>query len=424
VAAGLVAPRLRATARDELLQLQFTTGAASIFDGIDRVMPGETLILADGAVIRRHRLTALPDGGPVAIDNAVATLDAALADSVARHLRSDVPYGLFLSGGLDSAAVLALMARFSTQPVRAFTAAFDVPGAADEREAASRVAAAVGARHDTLLITEGMVWRDLPKIVAAMDDPAADYAIIPSWFLAREARREVKVVLSGEGGDELLAGYGRHRAALRLWWLGGKAMRARGAFDRLDVLRERPAGWRDGLAAAEAAVATPGRTRLMQAQALDVADWLPHDLLLKLDRCLMAHGVEGRTPFVDTAVAAALFRLPDAAKLDGRLGKRVLREWLATHLPAAEPYRRKQGFTVPIGAWIALQGERLGKLVAAQPGVAEVARPERVVALFRTADQRGHGPAAWTLLFYALWHQRHMLGRPVDGDVFEALAAR
>jgi len=424
VAAGLVAPGLRATARDELLQLQFTTGAASIFEGIDRVMPGETLILADGAVIRRHRLPALPEGGPVAGDNAVATLDAALADSVSRHLRSDVPYGLFLSGGIDSAAVLALMARFSTQPVRAFTAAFDVPGAADERDAASRVAAAVGARHDTLLITEAMVWRDLPKIVAAMDDPAADYAIIPSWFLARAARREVKVVLSGEGGDELLAGYGRHRAALRPWWLGGKAMRSRGAFDRLNVLRERPAGWRDGLAASEAAVATPGRTRLMQAQALDVADWLPHDLLLKLDRCLMAHGVEGRTPFVDTAVAAALFRLPDAAKLDGRLGKRVLRDWLAKHLPAAEPYRRKQGFTVPIGAWIAAQGERLGKLVAAQPGVAEVARPERVVALFRTADQRGHGPAAWTLLFYALWHQRHMLGRPVDGDVFEALAAR
>jgi len=424
VAAGLVAPRLCATARDELLQLQFTTGAASIFAGIDRVLPGETLILADGAVIRRHRLAALPEGGPVAPENAVAALDAALSDSVSRHLRSDVPYGLFLSGGIDSAAVLALMARFSAQPVRAFTAAFDVPQAADERAAAARVAHAVGAQHDTLLITEAMVWRDLPKIVAAMDDPAADYAIIPSWFLAREARREVKVVLSGEGGDELLAGYGRHRAALRPWWLGGKAMRSRGAFDRLDVLRERPAGWRDGLAAAEAAVATPGRTRLMQAQALDVADWLPHDLLLKLDRCLMAHGVEGRTPFVDTAVAAALFRLPDAAKLDGRLGKRVLREWLARHLPAAEPYRRKQGFTVPIGAWIAAQGERLGKLVAAQPGIAEVARAERVVALFRTADQRAHGPAAWTLLFYALWHQRHMLGQPVDGDVFEALAAR
>jgi asparagine synthase (glutamine-hydrolysing) len=266
------------------------------------------------------------------------------------------------------------------------------------------------------------VFRHLPEIVAAMDDPAADYAIIPTWFLAREARAQgIKVVLSGEGGDEIFGGYGRYRAARRPWWLGGKAMRAHGAFDRLDVLREAPRRWRDGIAAAEAAPAG-ARTRLMAAQAVDIADWLPNDLLTKLDRCLMAHGVEGRTPFLDPGIAAAGFRLPDALKIRDGMGKWILRQWLARHFPAARPFAPKRGFTVPVGAWIAEEGERLGALVAANAGVASVARPDRVRALFRAAGSKREGFAAWILLFLALWHRRHVEGRLAEGDVFDALS--
>jgi len=427
IAAGLVQPRIRPVARAELMQLQFTTGAETIFEGITRVLPGETVVVADGAVAERHRRAALPEGGPESItaEAALARLDAALEESVALHQRSDVPYGLFLSGGIDSAAVLAMMARLNERPVLAFTAGFDVPGAADERAAAAHLARAAGAQHVTVAVDEAMVWRHLPEIVACMDDPAADYAIIPTWFLARRARQEVKVVLSGEGGDEIFGGYGRYRAAMRPWWLGGKAMRARGAFDRVNVLREPLTGWRDGIAAAEAAAASPGRSRLQVAQALDIADWLPNDLLVKLDRCLMAHGVEGRTPLLDPGVAAAAFRLPDGLKVQGHSGKWLLRQWLAQHLPAAEPFKAKQGFTVPIGAWIERVGERLGPLVAAQPGVAEIARPDRVAALFRHAGGEKHrGFAAWHLLFYALWHRRHVEGRRPEGDVFEVLSER
>jgi asparagine synthase (glutamine-hydrolysing) len=428
VAAGLVRPRVRREALAELLQIQFTTGAETIFEGVSRVLPGETVVVADGAVAERRRRVALPEGGPesIAPDAALARFDAALEESVALHQRSDVPYGMFLSGGTDSAAVLAMMARLNESPVTAFTAGFDVPGAADERAAAAGAARAAGARHVTVSVDEAAVWRHLPEIVACMDDPAADYAIIPTWFLARRAREEVKVVLSGEGGDEMLGGYGRYRAAMRPWWMGGKAPRSRGPFDRLgDVLRAPLTGWRDGTAAAESAAASPGRTRLQAAQALDVADWLPNDLLIKLDRCLMAHGVEGRVPLLDPGVAAAAFRLPDALKVQGHSGKWLLRQWLAERFPAAEPFKPKQGFTVPIGAWIGGVGERLGPLVAAQPGVAEIARPDRVAALFRNAAGEKHrGFAAWHLLFYALWHRRHVEGRRPEGDVFEALAAR
>jgi asparagine synthase (glutamine-hydrolysing) len=424
VAAGLVRPRVRPAAREELLQLQFTTGAETIFEGVHRVLPGETLTCSDGHVIDRERLSPLPEGGPETIteDAAMARLDRALEESVDLHQRSDVPYGMFLSGGIDSASLLTLMARLNSQPVLAYTAGFDAPGAADEREHAGAVARALGARHETIEINEQMVWRHLPEIVACMDDPAMDYAIIPTWFLARRARQDVKVVLCGEGGDELFAGYGRYRKAMRPWWRGGRVMHARGSFDRVDVLRARPMGWRDGIAAAEAASTEGERSRLAAAQATDCADWLPHDLLLKLDRCLMAFGVEGRTPFLDRGVAAASFRLPDGLKINGRMGKWLLRRWLEKQLPMARPFAPKQGFTVPIGAWIKGSGARLGPLVAAQPGVAEIADPAKVTALFADIAEARDGFAAWKLLFYALWHRRHILGLPASGDVFETLA--
>ena len=241
----------------------------------------------------------------------------------------------------------------------------------------------MGAKHESIEVTEAMVWQHLPEIVAAMDDPTMDYAIIPSWFLARRARQDVKVVLTGEGGDEIFGGYKRYRQATLPWWRGGQAMWGIGSFDKVPVLRTKSSTWRDGMAAAEIRSAEGGRSPLMAAQALDMADWLPHDLLLKLDRCMMAHAIEGRTPFLDPGVMAAAYRLPDAMKIRGKMGKWILRQWLANNLPEAQPFAPKTGFTVPVGAWIKSKGSRLGPLVAAQPGVAEIAHPDKVEALFR-----------------------------------------
>jgi asparagine synthase (glutamine-hydrolysing) len=426
IAAGLVEPRIRRSRAVELLQLKFTTGRETIFEGIERVLPGETLVVAGGRIVERRRLEAVPSGPPIVIgeDEALARLDAALHDSVAVHQRSDVPYGLFLSGGIDSSAVLALMAELNDRPVRAFTVGFSGTSVADERPRAREVARALGAEHVEVEFGEGDFWRLLPEIVGAMDDPAADYAILPTYKLAREAvERDVKVVLSGEGGDEMFAGYGRYRSVLRPWWLGGRIMRVRGHLSRLAILREEDAGWRDGIAGRESVEARPGRTPLQVAQAVDIGDWLPCDLLTKLDRCLMAHGVEGRTPFLDPIVAAVAFTLPDELKVRNRSGKWLLRKWLSAKAPAAQPFARKRGFTVPVGNWIAAQGVRLGPLVAAQPGVAELCRREAVERAFLGARSRRLGFAAWSLLFYALWHSRHVLRRPAVPDVFESLAA-
>jgi asparagine synthase (glutamine-hydrolysing) len=258
-----------------------------------------------------------------------------------------------------------------------------------------------------------------------MDDPTADYAILPTYKLAAAARaRGLKVILSGEGGDELFAGYGRYRSVLRPWWAGGRLPRQRGNLDELGILRGKLSGWRDGLAAAEAREARDGRTPLQVAQAVDCADWLSNDLLGKLDRCLMAHGVEGRTPFLDPMVANFAFRLPDALKIKNGLGKWLLRRWLAEQVPQAKPFAKKQGFTVPVDEWIARRGATLGPLVAAQPSIQEICLPDSVIPLFERARERRLGFAAWTLLFYALWHRRHILRLPPAGDVFATLAER
>lgn len=424
-AAGLAAPALVADRRDEFVQLQYTTGADTIFKGVRRLAPGEALRLVGGAVAERRVTPAIPAppaDPPRNLDDALAAFDSAFADAVAVHQRSDVPYGMFLSGGVDSSAVLAMMARLNERPVLAFTCGFDDAGVADERPHARAVAAACRAEHVEIGFDRGDFWRLLPAIVEAFDEPVADYAVLPTFKLAAEAQKSVKVILSGEGGDELFAGYGRYRYLMKPWWLGGRPPRSKGIFDGLGVLRSEKRDWAAPLEAIRAAQRGDGRSPLQVAQATDIAGWLPADLLLKLDRCLMAHGVEGRTPFLDRVVAALAFHLPDALKIHADRGKWLLRQWLQRHCPASDALGRKKGFTVPVGAWIAAEGQRLAPLVARQPSVAEIARPEGVQRLFKDGAAR-HPRAAWMLLFYALWHRRHVEGRALPDDVFAALAA-
>ena len=406
LAAGLVGRELCAGRAEELLGLNYTLGRETIFRGVRRLEPGEVVEVRDGAVLPGARRSALP--APAARttgDEAdlLKRLDAVLEDSVAVHQRSDVPYGLFLSGGIDSAAIATLMARLSTRPVTAFTCGFDAPSARDERAQAEKVARALDLDWRETRFDEADFWRILPQVAWALDDPTADYATLPTYKLAEAATGTLTVVLTGEGGDELFGGYGRYRRAVRPAWLGGRAAEPRP--DDKDVL----ARWRD------AAAPPPGLTRLQQAQAADIATWLPADLLTKLDRCLMAHGLEGRTPFLDADVAAFAFPLPDRMKARGRYGKWLLRKWLEAACPAAEPWARKQGFTVPVGAWITPRAPDLAPRIAAVAAVRALRTAEQVAAAF--ADPAS--PQRWPLLFFAVWSLIHLEG----ASPAEALAA-
>ena len=424
IAAGFAQRVLDPARRGELVELQFTTGRDTPFLGIRRLLPGETLVLAEARVVERRRQEALPQGGPEPMgeEEALARLDEALEDSVRVHQRSDVPYGMFLSGGIDSTTVLALMARLNDRPVRAFTIGFSGTEVADERALARKLAGIVGAEHVEVEFDEGDFWTLLPKVADALDDPTADYAALPTYKLASLVKGSLKVILTGEGGDELFAGYGRYRSVVRPWWQWGRTMRARGIFDGLGVLRANPVGWRDGIDAAELAAATPGRTKLQVAQAVDAADWLPNDLLTKLDRCLMAHSIEGRVPFLDPRLAHLAYRLPDRLKLRSGLGKWLLRKWLARTLPEAEPMSAKRGFTVPVAEWIAKRRARIVPLLARQAGVRELCQPGAVERLFLASGKRAEF-AEWALLFYACWHQSHIMGASGARDAYELLSA-
>ncbi|GBR03558.1 asparagine synthetase [Acetobacter oeni LMG 21952] len=430
IAAGLVPPGIDPVKRSELLQLQFTTGSPTIFPGISRILPGETLHIKSGCITHRTRQSALPSGPVEQIDEraALTRLDAAIMDSVRVHERADVPFGLFLSGGIDSSTVLAAMSRLRREAgqgarLLTWTATFDTSNVANESEQAAHLAQSTGAIHEIVRIKREDFWRHLPAIAGCMDDPVADYAIVPTWLLARRARESATVVLSGEGGDELFAGYGRYRRALRPWWRGGRKMRRKGIFDGLDVLRpDHSAHWRNSLTTTERDL-THIPTRLSAFQAIDMAEWLPNDLLLKLDRCLMDHGLEGRTPLLDPAIANATWRLPDTLRIRDGKGKYLLRRWLERELPNADPFAPKKGFTVPVGEWIAQESSRLGPLMARQPFIAAIADPASVRTLFANASVRKAAPAAWTLLFYALWHRVHLEGMDRTKDVFEILSA-
>lgn len=395
LAAGLVGAELSDAAAAELIGFSYTLGPETIFKGVKRLAPGAVVEVVGGRMVEREVVkplsSRLAKGGEEG--DLLRQLDAVLENSVAVHQRSDVPYGLFLSGGIDSAAIATLMARLNARPVTAFTCGFDTPGAADERARAETVARALDLDWRETSFDEADFWRILPQVAWALDDPTADYATLPTYKLAEAAKADLTVVLTGEGGDELFGGYGRYRRALRPAWLGGRPAEPR-PDDPAALAR-----WRT------VAKPPPGLTRLQQAQWADVATWLPNDLLLKLDRCLMAHGLEGRTPFLDPEVAAFAYPLPDRFKVRGRYGKWILRKWLETACPAAEPWAKKQGFTVPVDAWIAPRAAQIGARAAKLSAVRRVRPPEAVQAAFANG-----GPDRWPLLFFAVWSQIHLEG--------------
>jgi asparagine synthase (glutamine-hydrolysing) len=409
-AAGKTAKMARPEALEDLLALGYVAPdriyANTIWRGLEAVEPGEIDQVLEGDREERILPAIPPKGAPVRDEeDALARLDAVLEDSVNVHQRSDVPYGLFLSGGVDSATVATLMARLNERPVTAFTCGFDAPGARDERAQAERVARALNLDWRETSFGEEDFWRIAPQVAWALDEPTADYAALPTYKLAEAAKGTLTVILTGEGGDELFAGYGRYRRALRPGWLGGRA-----AEPQIDArfLKDRGHGalarWR-AAAQPPKSMSPASLTSLQRAQWGDIATWLPNDLLLKLDRCLMAHGLEGRTPFLDREVAALAFHLPDGMKIRDGKGKWLLRKWLERHCPAADPWGKKKGFTVPVATWIAPRAAELGPRIAGLKAVAEVCDVDAVRTVF-TDETQAHN--RWPLLFFALWSLIHL----------------
>lgn len=435
--AGLTKAMVNPKARSEALQLGFTIGAKTVTGFVQRLLPGETLVIEDGRITDQYRAflpgalsassqrapkSSKPEASKPPLPLVLKELEETLRDSVRVHLRSDVPYGLFLSGGLDSATLLKLMTEEAGRPIRTYTIGFSGAMVHDERAQAQHLARHFNSEHTEMDFGEKDFWQLLPFVAQSCDDLHFDQAMLPTFKLAKEASKELKVVLSGEGGDEFFAGYRRYQKALRPWFLGSYTPRKKGFFDRLKKLTfPYLGGWREDFSTLEKGTAHKGMSKLRRQLVLDQESWLPNDLLLKLDRCLMAHGLEGRTPFLDLKVRGFTESLPDAYLVRQQYGKWVLRQWLKASLPESQPFAKKKGFRVPVGEWISAKGPRLASLVARQEGIEEIVSYDQVKKIFMGQDDRTLF-AAWQLLFYAVWHQVHILQKKPIPDTLAMLS--
>jgi asparagine synthase (glutamine-hydrolysing) len=453
-------------ALSDYLTYLYVPAPRTILAGASKLPPGTRLTFQGGREEVAPWWEPPPPGRGESLppEEAARELLARLRETVRAHLVADVPVGAFLSGGLDSSTVVALMAEASPSPVRTFTVGFEGAGAYDERPAARAVARRFGCLHHETVLTPGRAMELLPGLVRTFGEPFADSSAIPTYIVSELAARELPVVLSGDGGDELLCGYDwyRYHQLLRpVSLVPGRVRQALGraaaaGLPELGRVVGGPA--RARRLAADAGLDPRGRylrritcfgepvlARLLAARAegsgvaarwyaslpepagpiermayADLRLGLPEDMLTKVDRASMAHGLEVRVPFLDPELAAFVWALPTRLKLRGVGTKWLLRRALEGILPPSTLTRRKQGFGVPIGRWLREDSASWRPLLLGSRAVAEgylrAAPVETIVERHLSARQElGH--QVWALLVLEVWFRGRTEGGELPGDL-------
>ena len=379
-------PHIDREALGGFLRFGYVTGERSIYEDTRRLMPGEFLVW-EGGDITRQGYWAISDPPPEPLpenfEDVVDHLESLLRDAVGSRLIADVPLGAFLSGGIDSSTVVALMQEQSERPIRTFSIGFEDPEF-DEAPYAAAVARHLGTEHTELTATRAQVVEMAREIPALYDEPFADSSAVPTALLSRMTREHVTVALSGDGGDELFAGYDRYAKLARLeslLRLPGPARRllaaaapwapSRSIRNGLSHLRAEDAcgatermqthfPYEDVRAACGAAAArprpafgsafrsAPGGDLVRAATFADARTYLPDDILTKLDRASMAVGLEARVPILDHRVVQFCLQLPREMIWHGNTPKAPLRELLYRRVPRRLVDRPKRGFTLPL----------------------------------------------------------------------------
>ncbi len=444
--------RLRADGIPLFLLYGYVPAPATLYRSVRKLPPAHWLLVeADGAE-RSERYWQL-DWTPRPQEPAVArdTVRTLLARAVEKRLVADVPLGAWLSGGVDSSLVVALMARASSAPVRTFAIGFEDDPSYDEREYARLVSDAFGTHHTEFRVPASAVDL-LDDLLDAYDEPFGDSSAIPTYIVSRLTREHVTVALTGDGGDEMFAGYprflGNVLASYVPNWAARAGRRLAGVLPHDSDFRslsrrfqrfaeaaalephERMLRWIGFFADRLAEVVRPeildglerdvltasfreplgrvqGLSPLTQALALNFDTYLPDDLLVKADRCSMAHGLELRSPFLDTALMEFAAGVPDRQRLRrGRL-KALLKDAFADVLPTPVLRRSKMGFGVPLptwlrGAWRPLVEERL---LHPQARILGWLRPEPILRMAQEhwSGRHDHGHALWALLTLEGW---------------------
>ena len=433
------------------LSLGYVPDPLAAFAGVAKLPPGHVLTWSAerGVAVQRYWTPAVAETPVVDEASAVERLRELLAAAVGSHLEAEVPLGAFLSGGLDSSTVVALMARGAAIEPHTFSIGFD-DVAFNEAPHARRVAAAIGTRH-TELVVRPDADRWIEGIVAIFDEPFADSSALPTYVVSWLARQHVTVSLSGDGGDELFGGYTRYLDALRrptlpAWGRSilravGRALPhvAPGRGRLLDRARSREVAYAgtvalplapvDGGMAArrlvprdgefgdivpDAFVAAGARDFGSQMMLVDIATYLPGDILTKVDRASMAVSLEARVPLLDHALVEFALALPSGLKIRDGVGKQVFRRAIRGLVPPAVLDHPKLGFAVPLGSWF--RGplrHRLDRLSATDGGLYDVLDRESVRRLVREhlMRRRDHSSAPWRALVLQLWLDHLDAGR-------------
>jgi len=415
------APVLEPDAIAQFLEHEFAAGEHTAIAGITRVPPGCALSIDMGLGIKTHRFWS-----PSALRTQRLSLQQAeeafspLFEQVMReHMRADVPFGLFLSGGVDSSLLCAQLTRLHDHPIRSFSVGYSVARERNELDAAQAIARRFGTQHESLEITPAQLRARIAHAVWSTDEPMRDFAVLPTTLLAEQAGRALKVIFTGEGGDEAFAGYARYRrnpfarwlSMLRHPTLGG--MRSRNRW---------PQAWRDkvygprlraasgGFRRAQAAAWKTGPAHwsaLQRTQQADLLTALPDKLLVKVDRSLMAFGVEARVPYLDHRIVEFGLTLPDALKVQGRTGKLFLRQWGQRYVPRAHLMQSKQGFHVPMAQVLdAPLLQALGPALAGNRALREWFDLDGLQQLVQAQQHSGGcSELVWGVMQFAIWHR-------------------
>ena len=468
VAAGAVRPELNRRAFPDYLANHAPSGEDTLFAGVKRLLPGHTLTWRNGrTAVRPYWDLSFAAPEETRSDaELVAEYAERFREAVRLRLMADVPLGMFLSGGIDSAAITATMATLVDEPIRTFSVAFR-EREANELQYARLVAERYRTDHHEIVVSPEEFFGALPSLVWHEDEPIAHPSSIALNFVSRLAARHVKVVLTGEGSDETLAGYGRYRTTVynlalsRRWQsLAPRALQqlVRAGVERLprtsrlarrlgrtglvlpadlDTLyfdnfavfgraRQRALlapdlqaelGGMDPYAAAHAAIGHSDATSLLdQLLYADIKTYL-HELLMKQDQMSMAASIESRVPFLDHPLVEFTARLPERLKLRGTTTKWILRQAMKDALPPEILGRRKMGFPVPVGRWFRSQFRPLvDEWVLSERALARgLFRAEALRALVaeHQAGRANHDERLWALVNLEIWQRIFLDGEPV-----------
>jgi asparagine synthase (glutamine-hydrolysing) len=435
------------------LSLRYVPGPRTMFKGILKLQPGY-LLVADRDGVKTRQYWDITYGAPLADnEDTVRQFQNLLEESVKLRLMAEVPLGVFLSGGLDSSAILALMSKYRQgEPIKTFSVGY--PGSNGEEDEncefafARQAAEAFGAEHHEFNVNALDFADFVPKLAWQLDEPLADPSCIPLYFISRLARQHITVVLSGEGADEILGGYTIYDKMLtleRLRKIPGAEWSAKrlaglapeGRYQNILEMASLPLakryrgisrGFRPALQArlmrqrargnqnlddifAPLFRATSHTSPLNRMLYADSKVWLPDDLLLKADKMTMANALELRVPFLDHKLVEYSAQLPDSMKLNGGIGKVLLRRIMKGVLPESILHRPKKGFPVPVMAWLRGPLRDFTRQTLLVPGSA-CRRFFDLPVLEEIVDGQEAGvdrqQELWSLLIFEFWHRAFM----------------